>query len=212
MNTNDCCDCQNGSAWRAKGSRMVRPWRKVSFIAVLAAAVVGISACGGGSAPTGVASVGSSSTTTTTASVGSASNAALSYAECMRAHGVSNFPDPSATGGFQLGPGIDPTSPTFRAAQTTCQKLVGGGLPGAGSTTHPSAHALAQMLKVSRCMRRHGISDFPDPLTSMPSSMAGVQYLSDRDGVILVFPRGFDDQSPEFTRAAAACGFKLTNH
>jgi len=61
-------------------------------------------------------------------------------------------------------------------------------------------------------MRRHGVSDFPDPTTSMPSSMTGVQYLSDRDGVILVFPLGFDDESSAFTRAAAACGFKLTNH
>jgi hypothetical protein len=42
--------------------------------------------------------------------------------------------------------------------------------------------------------------------------MASYQYVSDRDGVILAFPRGFDDQSSQFTRAAAACGFKLTNH
>jgi hypothetical protein len=129
----------------------------------------------------------------------------------MRAHGVANFPDPNASGGFQLGAGTDPGSPALKAAQSKCQKLLGG-LPGLGSTTHPSADALTQMLEVSQCMRGHGISDFPDPTTSMPSSMAGVQYLSDRDGVILIFARGFDDQLPAFTRAAAACGFKLTNH
>jgi len=53
--------------------------------------------------------------------------------------------------------------------------------------------ALAQMLQISRCTCRHGISDFSDPTTSMPSDMAGFEYVSDRDGVILAFPRGFDD-------------------
>jgi hypothetical protein len=61
-------------------------------------------------------------------------------------------------------------------------------------------------------MRRHGISDFPDPRTSIPSDRAEIGDIADRDGVILIFPPGFDEQSPEFTRAAAACGFQLTNH
>jgi hypothetical protein len=63
-------------------------------------------------------------------------------------------------------------------------------------------------------MRRHGVSNFPDPRTSAPpqSSLAGGGVISDRDGVILVFPHTIDEQSPLFTRAAAACGFQLTNH
>jgi hypothetical protein len=91
--------------------------------------------------------------------------------------------------------------------------MPGGGFPGPGSTTHPSAQALAQMLKVAQCMRRHGISGFPDPTTSIPSNPpAGGGVISDRDGVILVFPARLDMQSPLFVRAAAACGFQLTNH
>jgi len=129
----------------------------------------------------------------------------------MRSHGVPDFPDPDASGGFSFGAGVNPQSTAFKSAQTTCQKLVGG-LPSPGSTTHPSSAALAQMLQVSRCMRQQGISDFPDPTTSMPSDMAGFEYVSDRDGVILAFPRGFDDQSSQFSRAATACRFKLTNH
>jgi hypothetical protein len=61
-------------------------------------------------------------------------------------------------------------------------------------------------------MRSHGIADFPDPRTSVPSNRGGVGEISDRDGVILVFPRGFDEQSPQFIRAAAACRFQVTNH
>ncbi|HWB21664.1 MAG TPA: hypothetical protein VG652_02115 [Gaiellaceae bacterium] len=45
----------------------------------------------------------------------------LKVAQCLRAHGYPMFPDP--TGSSQaLPPGIDPSSPQFEAAQTTCEK------------------------------------------------------------------------------------------
>ncbi len=126
----------------------------------------------------------------------------------MRSNGVPSFPDPSASGGFQLVPGTF-SSRMFKEAQGKCEKLLPAG-PGSGPP--PTAEALAQMLKVSRCMRRHGIADFPDPRTSLPHFSAGMGDIADRDGVILVFPPGFDEQSSQFTQAAAVCGFKLTNH
>ena len=128
----------------------------------------------------------------------------------MRSHGVPNFPDPSG-GGFQGSAGLDRSSPTFTAAQTRCQKLLGGG-PGSGPP--PSAQALAQMVKDSQCMRQHGIYDFPDPRTSVPSDAfrGGAGVISDIDGVILVFPGTIDRQSPAFTKAAGACKFPLHNH
>ena len=51
----------------------------------------------------------------------------------MRAHGVTNFPDPSGSGGGinTRGTGIDPRSPAFAAAQTVCFKLLPGGGPNA---------------------------------------------------------------------------------
>jgi hypothetical protein len=126
----------------------------------------------------------------------------------MRTHGVPDFPDPSADGNFRLPVGTNRSSPAFAA----CQKLLPGGSGGPGSGPPPTAAALAQMLKVSQCMRRHGIADFPDPRTTAPALSPSVGELADRDGVILVFPPGFDQTSPQFTQAAAACGFKLTNH
>jgi hypothetical protein len=71
------------------------------------------------------------------------------------------------------------------------------------------------MVKVAQCMRRHGITDFPDPRTSVPSNpfpAGGTGVISDIDGVIFVFPATLDTQSPMFTRAAAACRFPLHNH
>jgi hypothetical protein len=186
------------------------------------------SGCGGSKSPS-VASVAtttsSSSTNSTNATGGAASSGSpssqtqlqqdsLKYSQCMRANGVPNFPDPSAGGGFlfQPGAGIDPSSPAFQAAQAKCRKLLPSG-PAPGSTTHPSAQWLAHMVKVAQCMRRHGISDFPDPTTTVPSKFpAGGGEISDIDGAIFVFPATLDTQSPAFTRAAAACQFPLHNH
>lgn len=48
----------------------------------------------------------------------------LKHAQCMRAHGVSNYPDPTipSRGPFMSGPpaGINTDSPAFRRAATAC--------------------------------------------------------------------------------------------
>ena len=210
------------------GSRV----RRSSFLGGLAFLALLAAGCGGSKSPSiaNIATGATGAATTTTAGSGAPSSGsqpsqtqlqqdALRYAQCMRANGVPSFPDPDAGGGFSFraGSGIDPSSPAFKAARATCQKLLpGGGPPGPGATTHPSAQALAQMVTVAQCMRRHGLPDFPDPRTSVPAnpfpagSPGGV--ISDIGGVILVFPGTFDLQSPLFTRAAAACRFPLHNH
>lgn len=52
---------------------------------------------------------------------------ALKFSQCMRAHGVPNFPDPSTSGGLTIsnGSGIDPNDPTFQKAQQTCASILG---------------------------------------------------------------------------------------
>jgi hypothetical protein len=60
--------------------------------------------------------------------------AALEFSQCMRAHGVPNFPDPSFSGGgaqLQLSrsSGIDPRSPAFQQAQKACGSPFGKGGP-----------------------------------------------------------------------------------
>ncbi len=129
----------------------------------------------------------------------------------MRSHGITDFPDPTSGGGFEFPAGgdVNPAGPQFQTAQRACQKYQP---PGPGSGPPPSAQALAKMLKVSQCMRRHGIFDFPDPRSSAPHLSPGIGEISDIDGVILVFPSALDRQSTQFTQAAAACGFPLHNH
>jgi hypothetical protein len=136
----------------------------------------------------------------------------------MRANGVPDFPDPSAEGGFNFNPdtGANPSSPAFKAAQASCEKFSpqGAGLA-PGTQTHPSAQWLAKMVKVAHCMRRHGVPNFPDPTTTVPSTnvLGGGGVISDIDGVVFAFPAATSDpQSPLFTRAAKTCGFPLHNH
>ena len=44
----------------------------------------------------------------------------LAQAECMRAHGVTGYPDPLPGGGFSISSSVDPQSPTFIAASKAC--------------------------------------------------------------------------------------------
>ena len=62
----------------------------------------------------------------------------------MRKHGITNFPDPNGQGLITIhsGMGIDPGSPAFMSARTTCDKL----LPNGGQPT-PAQIAQAS----SRC-------------------------------------------------------------
>ena len=55
--------------------------------------------------------------------------AAIANAECMRVHGVPNFPDPTFSGG-QLNAGLDavnPQAPAFKRAAAECGDVGGGG-------------------------------------------------------------------------------------
>ena len=128
----------------------------------------------------------------------------IKFAGCMRAHGVPNFPDPSGGGiHIQVGSGINPQSPAFQAAQTACAKLLPGGL----GSRHPTERDKVQMLQISECMRRHGVSGFPDPILTPPASPAGYSLLENRGGVILAIPNTIDIASPVFKQAAATCRF-----
>ncbi len=120
----------------------------------------------------------------------------------MRAHGVSNFPDPSGPGAeVQVtGPGIDTKSPAFESAQTACQKLMPGGFANPGSPTH-----IKQGIELAACMRRHGLKSFPDPGTSAPSAPPAPQttIVGGPDGVFTLSASII--KSPAFKHAATTC-------
>lgn len=47
----------------------------------------------------------------------------VKFADCMRAQGVPNFPDPSHDGAFDLPAGLNPQSPRFGQAMKACKSV-----------------------------------------------------------------------------------------
>ncbi len=88
-------------------------------------AAAGAATTGGSSTAAGGGATSSGSTAS-----GAGGSEPLAFAECMRANGVPNFPDPEPGGGVALPAGTNPSSPAFKAAQAKCQKLTGFGPPG----------------------------------------------------------------------------------
>jgi len=86
----------------------------------------------------------------------------VEFAQCMRSHGIKNFPDP-VNGAFSfsgVGPdSVDPSSPAFQAAKAACIHLV----PGEAQRLAVTAQDLAAGDKLAACMRSHGFPAFPDP-------------------------------------------------
>ena len=195
-----------------------QPRARLLAVATLLSGVL-VAGCGGSSPSPTAANAGagtitgpSAATSAGAASSGStvpgAGSPGLAFAECMRSNGVPSFPDPSPGPGLLFSAtGLNPSSPAFKVAQAKCKKLLpGGGPPGPGTTTHPSARTLAKLVRIARCMRQHGVPQFPDPRTSVPSNLAGIDEITDFDGVILLFPATLNLRAPAYRQALTACG------
>lgn len=160
------------------------------------ATMLGLAACGSARPNTGGA------TTSQGANPADAAKA-LAFSQCMRTHGVTNFPDLGG-GQFRLAiqsspsgttvNGVAVNGPAFQSAMTACRsKLPGGGHPSAAQTAQARARALA----MSKCMRSHGVPNFPDPqFQAGPGGGIGVR----------INGAGIDPSSPAFQAAQKACG------
>jgi hypothetical protein len=192
-------------------SRVVRrrplawsPVVRTAFAVVLAAALGLLgAACGGGSPRNHVAQLGS--TTATTQSTSSSSTVAgsakqndpVAFSRCMRTNGVRNFPDPNSSGAIpkvglqQLGV----SSSQFQAAQRACQHL----LPNSGQSSPAQVQQVMNALsRFARCVRSHGVSNWPDPLAESDAGQPGTPG----------FPRsmpGINQSSPLVKSAMGAC-------
>jgi hypothetical protein len=147
-----------------------RRGKAATLTAILGLAALLLAACSGSSRSAGsdpASSGGNSSPAGGSASSGNG-GLTVAFSQCMRDHGITNFPDPNGSGsisgsGNASGNPINPMSPQFQAAQQACQKYLQG-----GSTGSPASQAqeINQALKVTACMRSHGYPGFPDPTIS----------------------------------------------
>jgi hypothetical protein len=99
----------------------------------------------------------------------------VAYSHCMRSNGVPAFPDPASGGGIPKTSAqrLGVSDSRLRAAQNACQHL----LPDATSLEQQARQCLTagdcpqavvqQMLtadrRFARCMRSHGVPNWPDP-------------------------------------------------
>jgi hypothetical protein len=185
-------------------------------VVVVATAAMLLAGCGGGSSSPGVAhlsntSGGSSANTggksSTPESSASTQQKMVAYSQCMRTHGVPEFPEP--TEGHLLihssdhnghVTGVNPQSSQFQAAEKACKSL-------APPKLAPSPALQAKMqesaLKFSQCMRTHGVPNFPDP-----SFSGGGAKLTLKAGGA----NGIDPNSPRFKAAQKTCQSDLPRH
>jgi hypothetical protein len=170
---------------KTSGTSPLHP-KSISIMLASLTCAGAIAACGG-SSPNPIAS----------------SNAAppLALAECMRSHGVPNFPDPTAgPGGEGMSvvrspgsstltvDGIPFDGPTFAAAQKTCKFF-------AGRRGRPQVSETKKLMQLhfAQCMRKHGVPNFPDP--TFPAG----------GGIIQPDIPGLNLNSPAVNQAGAVC-------
>ena len=130
--------------------------RRAGFLAVMTAVAVLATACGGSASPPGGPAAGGSKRY----------QQALAYSQCMRAHGVANFPDPQPNGNIvqHVTSGQPPDNgPRAQAADKICHHLLTGG---GATATGGSRRNIDRLLRLARCMRAHGEPNFPDPTVS----------------------------------------------
>jgi hypothetical protein len=94
----------------------------------------------------------------------------VKFAECMRDNGVSEFPDPDASGeltidGVLNGSSLDPSAPAWKAAISACKDLQPPGFTGDEDVT---AEEQEVRLEFAQCIRENGVEDFPDPAEDEP--------------------------------------------
>ncbi len=106
---------------------------------------------------------------TSRSTVADAHDQGVAFARCMRQNGVPDFPDPGPDGELTIDElandsSIDPSSAAFERASSACEDLAPTGFTGEERTEDEQEQAL----DFARCMREHGVPDFPDPTPGSP--------------------------------------------
>lgn len=133
--------------------------RVVVTAPVLILALATASGCGDSADDTpGVASAGAgdrSSAQPSNTPDGDGSDQGRKFAQCMREHGVPNFPDPNPDGSFDR---TDLDSDAMQAALPSCREM----LPNGGQPSELDPALQEKLRQFARCMRDNGVN-MPDP-------------------------------------------------
>jgi hypothetical protein len=133
-------------------------------------ALIGLISAGCGSNAPSETGTASSSSPDSTGSANTAREKAVKFAECMRDNGVSEFPDPDASGeltidGVLNGSSLDPGTAAWTQAIAACKDLQPPGFTGGGKRNAKEQDAAREF---AQCIRDNGVNDFPDPINGEP--------------------------------------------
>ncbi len=176
----------NDSTRVMRRPRRARPPAARTAAAIIAAATLAMvaAACSGSPSSTGP---GGSSNAGGLVSSQAASSKAVAFSHCMRSHGVPDFPDPFSRGGV---PKVTPqqvgvSNSQFQVAERACAQLL-------QPTQAQVPEIMTGMLNFARCMRSHGVPNWPDPST-------------DSSGQPVFNIPGIDPDSPRVSNTADEC-------
>ncbi len=136
--------------------------RKRWPLAALAAVALIGAGCSNGSAENGDTGAGTAGTGSSPNEKLTARDKAVKFAECIRAHGVRDFPDPNGKNQFEYG--VSVTVTVWKRATTACKDLQPPGTLSAKRTPKEQSASL----RFAECIRANGVKDFPDPVNGEP--------------------------------------------
>jgi hypothetical protein len=110
----------------------------------------------------GTNAAGTTPASTNAARTNAGQDQGVKFAECMRANGVPDFPDPNAKGEFEYGVSVSPA--VWKRAVDSCKDLQPPGTLSADRTPEEQSAAL----EFAQCVRDNGVKDFPDPVEGEP--------------------------------------------
>jgi hypothetical protein len=157
-------------------------------VALLAVGAVAVASCGGDDEASGGTSAADRDS--------KVREAALKHARCMREHGV-DMPDPTFEGGGgvkQTGPDEGTPRAKVRDAEKACEKYLEEIEPPKLSDEEQREFKEAALAN-ARCMREHGIENFPDPTFGE----------NGRAELRIDKATGVDPDDPDFKEAEKAC-------
>jgi hypothetical protein len=137
-------------------------------IILLGGLVAVAAACSGARSTPQVASAAGALHGTATSAPAGATQLVHRAAQCVRDHGVPNFPDPvfDAHGRLQIDDQLLKTLPSavVQSIQQACQTQINAAQAAANAQQPPATPAeLEQATRFAQCMRQHGWPNFPDP-------------------------------------------------
>jgi hypothetical protein len=154
-------------------------------LALLAAACSSPSSAGSGGSP----DAGGPSTSPSTHA-----EMVLAFSGCMRSHGVPDFPDPDSSGVLPKREvaQLIASNPQFPAAHRACEHM----LPDGGQPTRAQMQqAWNDMRNFARCMRSHGVPNWPDPAPTSQQDQRPFFHL----------PDSMDPNAPHIASKIRAC-------